>query len=104
MGQEGNFNYNTERVDELFLPLLSENSYAKLFDVFKLLLVLSHGQASVERGFSINKEVEVENLKEHSLIAQRLICDHVTIMGGVLNVNISKPMLVSAVMAIQKYE
>ena len=28
------------------------------------LLILSHGQASVERGFSVDKEV-VENLQEH---------------------------------------
>ena len=32
--------------------------------------VLSHGQNVVERGFSINKEVEVENLKKVSLISQ----------------------------------
>lgn len=41
----------------------------------KLALVLSHGQASVERGFSINKELIVENPKELSLVAQRLIVD-----------------------------
>ena len=29
-----------------------------------------------ERGFSINKEVEVENLKKVSLISQRLVYDH----------------------------
>ena len=32
--------------------------------------VLSHGQSVAERGFSINKEVEVENLKKVSLISQ----------------------------------
>ena len=38
-----------------------------------LLLLLSHGQASVERGFSVNKEVMVQNLAEQSLISQRII-------------------------------
>lgn len=46
--------------------------------------MLSHGQASVERGFSVNKEIEVENLPEHSLVAQRTICDYVEVVSGVL--------------------
>ena len=32
-------------------------------------LTWSHGQASVEWGYSVNKEIEVENLLEHSLVA-----------------------------------
>ena len=32
--------------------------------------VLSHGQSVAEKGFSINEEVEVENLKKVSLISQ----------------------------------
>ena len=42
----------------------------KLWKVVKLLLALSHGQTTVERGFSSNKEVMVENLAQHSLVAQ----------------------------------
>ena len=45
--------------------------------VFKLLLCLSHGQASVERGFSVNSNLLVENMHEDSLIAQRIVHDHV---------------------------
>ena len=45
--------------------------------VFKLLLCLSHGQASVERGFSVNSNLLVENMHEDSLIAQRIVQDHV---------------------------
>ena len=32
-------------------------------------LTRSHGQASVEWGYSVNKEIEVENLLELSLVA-----------------------------------
>ena len=46
--------------------------------------MLSHGQASVEWGFSVNKEIEVENLPEHSLVVQRTICDYVEVVSGVL--------------------
>ncbi|KAJ8388000.1 hypothetical protein AAFF_G00147910 [Aldrovandia affinis] len=64
-------------------------------DVRKLLL-LSHGQATVERGFSVNKEVEICNMQEDTVIAQCLICDYVTVCVGVLKVPLSKEMLASA--------
>jgi len=35
-------------------------NYPKVWSVFELALLLSHGQASVERGFSVNKELVVE--------------------------------------------
>ena len=75
-----------------------------MLDIVKILLVLSHGQATVERGFSVNKEIEVENLHEHSLVAQRIICDHLKAVGGVLNVPITKKLLAAAASSRQKYE
>lgn len=65
---------------------------------------MSHGQATVGSGFSVNKEVEVENLKELTLVAQRIVCDHVKIVGGVLKVELSKPLLLSVKMSRQRYE
>lgn len=67
-----------------------------------LLLALSHGQATVERGFS-NKEVMVEKLAQHSLAAQRVLCDHVRSEGGVLNVFFSKEFLLSTASGRQTY-
>lgn len=48
---------------------LSQNlsSYTDLWNFCKKLLLLSHGQAEVERGFSINKEVETCNMSEETL-------------------------------------
>ena len=37
--------------------------------------MLSHGQASV-RGFSVNSNLLVENMHEDSLVAQRIVHDH----------------------------
>jgi len=71
--------------------------------VIKLLLLTSHGQATVERGFSVNKEVAVENLTERSFIAQRIIYDHIESVGGLANVKISKQLLTSSAGARQKY-
>ena len=73
----GNFQSVEDRVDTLFYECISNESYKSLFSVVKLILILSHGQATAERGLSVNKEVEVENLKEHTLVAQRIVCDYV---------------------------
>ena len=93
-----------DRVDTLFFECMANDSYKSLFSVVKLILILSHGQATVERGFRVNKEVEVENLKEHTLVAQRIVCDHVNSVGGVLKVELSKPLLLSVKMSRQRYE
>lgn len=50
----------------------------KLAEVLKMILTLSHGQAAVERGFSINSSLLVENLSTVSLISQRIVHDHLT--------------------------
>ena len=56
----------------------------------QLLLLLSHGQASVEWRFSVNKEITTSDLMEHNLIACRVIKDHVQSVGGLKQLLISK--------------
>ena len=51
------------RLDVLFYDSMANvTEWADLWELTKKLLLLSHGQASVERGFSINKEISVENM------------------------------------------
>ena len=98
------FSVETGRVDTLYFDRLANKADLKeLWKVGKLLLALSHGQATVERGFSSHKEVIVANLAQHSLVAQRVICDHVRSVGGVLNVVFSKELLLSAASGRQRY-
>lgn len=54
------------------------SQYHELWNIFKFVLelVLSHGQATVERGFSINKQIETKNLKDTSYVSQRLVHDY----------------------------
>ena len=47
--------------------------YKTLTSVIQLIFVLSHGQAAVERAFSLNDKLLVENMKAESLIAQPCI-------------------------------
>ena len=65
-----------------------------------MLLVLSHGQATVERGFSMNKQVETENLYEESVVAKRTICDYVSYAGVDIP---NKKLILAATAARQKY-
>lgn len=67
------------------------------------LLVLSHGQATVERGFSVNKELVVENQQLQSLVARRIIKDHINFVKGVDKVDISHSMIVSVRGARARY-
>ena len=68
------FKVGTDRLDVLFYGTLGKNTqWAELWNLSKKLLLLSHGQASVERGFSINKEVSVQNMSAQTLVAQRTI-------------------------------
>ena len=64
--------------------------YKDLLEFVKMILTLSYGQAAVKMGFSLNKEVEVENMKHETVIAQRLICDHVKSVGGILYVDLNR--------------
>ena len=69
----------------LFETMANKPSLGKL----KALLLLSHGQATVERAFSINKQVKNDNLSEDTFVAKRPICDHVTAVGGLQNIDTS---------------
>ena len=56
-------------------------------------MYLSHGNATVESGFSINSDVLVENVLEKSVVAQKQVNDGIHHLGGVLKVDITKSMI-----------
>lgn len=58
----------------------------------------------MQRGFSVNKKIEVENLMEQSIIAQWVICDYVQSIGGILNVFITNELLQFASQSRNQYE
>ena len=68
------YNFAQERLDKLLSELLdNQQEYEELWVTHMILFTLSYGQAAVERGFSVNKEVLATNLQEMSLRALRLI-------------------------------
>ena len=90
------FDRKKDRLDALYNELYNRFKLSKPFQKFvNLILVLFHGNAAVERGFSINKYCLAENLHEESLIARRLVCDAVTTAGGPERMDITNDMLLS---------
>ena len=62
-------------------------------------------QASVERGFAVNKQTEEIHLKTETFVAKRIICDHVSYVGGINDVDVTcKELLLAACSARQKYQ
>ena len=99
------FSPSASRLDTLMIDTMSrDDTYSKLWKVVKMLLVLSQGQATVERGFSVNKQVETENLYEESVVSKRSICDYVSYAGWIQNIDVTNMKLIlAATAARQKY-
>ncbi|GBL92950.1 hypothetical protein AVEN_54601-1 [Araneus ventricosus] len=92
------------RVDEFFYETMNTSKYRNLWKGVEIWLLLSLGQATVETGFSINKKVEVENMKELSYVSQRLVCDCINSRGGSIhNIKITNMMCTIVSNARQKY-
>lgn len=59
-----------------YILLNGSSSLKKLAEVLKIILILSQGQASVERGFSVNKSWLLQNLATKYLTAQRIVYNY----------------------------
>lgn len=81
----------SHRLDTVLHQRLShQKQYDQLWLVIQQILLLSHGQATVERGFSVNKETTIVNLQKESLKARRHVIQAVSHAGGVQSVQITK--------------
>lgn len=88
------YSTKVDRLDVFYYDIIGQDAeFVELFSVVKLVLILSHGNASVESGFSVNKDMLVENLHEESLVAQRTVYQAVQCAGGITSVVIDKNML-----------
>ena len=70
--------------------------------MIKYILTLSHEKVSIERGFSINKNMEVENLKEWSSISLRIMKDCVEYCGSIFQVPIIKDLLANLLLVVSR--
>lgn len=89
----------SDRLDEFLINLCQQEQVAtELRDLISLILCLSHGQASVERGFSLNKQLLAANMIEKSVVAQRQIRDYIAAecSDDLTNFQIDSQLLLSA--------
>ena len=90
------FNEENDRFDMFYFSTFNMGKYKELSIILKTILALSHGNASVERGFSVNKNMANVNISQESSVAQCLVKDHVIADNLTLSTTkISKEMLVS---------
>ena len=90
---------------------LLDSSGKKMFPhlcaLAKCLLLLSHGNADPERGFSLNKHLLATHgstTDEDTIVAIRLVKDFIVHNGGTNNVVITKEMIASSNSAWSRYE
>ena len=81
IGKCSKFDRKNECMDNLYFKKIDmDDAYQNLAIVLQLIFVLSHGQASVERGFSLNKSVVNDNMTELSIIFRPVVKDHLRIL------------------------
>ena len=72
------FKITDDRIDSFFAEFMHSNLIFKCcWEIFQLIFILSHRQASVEEGSSINKKLLTEILEEVSIISQRVMYNHI---------------------------
>lgn len=93
-----------QRLDKFFFKVLAEKPhYNVLWKVVKLVLVLSHGQAGIERVFSENKDILSCNMGEDTVKAYRTVYDGVKHMKCECHdIPVSKELLYSVFLEDQK--
>ena len=71
------FNFVVDRLDTFLGQYLNHNNkYINIWKVCVIVMTLYHGQSDVERVFSVNSEVLVENMKKISLVSLGIVYDH----------------------------
>ena len=70
------FDGNKTRLDHFYFKRVNVNAYETLSFVIKVVLTISHEQASVERQFSVNNLLVDHNMENDTIIAKKHIINH----------------------------
>ena len=76
-----NFSANDNNLDDIYFRFIRIMKYKVLSFLVKIVLTLSHGQASVECSFSLNKSVLNQKISEDSIVAKKAIRDYMLSNG-----------------------
>lgn len=103
---------SSSRPDSFWKIVFQENifgrkKYGALEELVKTMLVLPHGNADAERGFSENSFIVTDTripLSEYTISSLRLVKDVVKIYGSPYKVPISKSLLKSVSLSRKNYD
>ncbi|KAJ8670793.1 hypothetical protein QAD02_002052 [Eretmocerus hayati] len=88
------YDCSKQRLDDFWVGCVGEfNGSEELMKVLKMIFVLYHGNADVERGFSINKHCLFDNQREKMVVAMRHVYQAVQDAGGMEKVVITNSMM-----------
>ena len=98
------FDSSTKDLDGFYFSDIDLQGFKELSFLVEIILTLSHGQASVERSFGVNNTVINVNMSKDSIVAKKIIKDHM--ISSKLtpeSVQITNKLLRSVSTARQKY-
>ena len=101
------FNRYKCRLDDFFFHKLKnvEENYDEFSMVLKVVFILSHGQATVERGFNDNNVILKDNMGDNTVIARRFLKNYMSVSElKPYTVPITRPLINSVRCARQKYQ
>lgn len=100
------FSPGHQPLDSFWYQMLGEKEgFELLWSIVQKMLILCHGQACIERGFSVNKSVAEVNMSKSTLIAFRKVYDALKQMEcKVHDIPVSKQMLESCRHARKRYD
>ena len=95
--------YNSEQALNSFIYgcIGEKPEYSKLWEAFKMLLILSHRQSCVERGFSDNKDILSNNMQDETY---RMTYDGLKNQDGAMEDSVTKELLLSCRHAHARYQ
>ena len=99
------FSQKDDRLDDYYFnSQFNISKYEEFSFIVQLVLTLSHGQATVERGFNLTKSLLQTNMTPETVISKRLIRDHM-IANEISphSIDVSGPLIKEFRSAHQKY-
>ncbi len=89
----GEFDEHEDRLDEMYLEIINTHEHSELLAIVFKVLLLAHGTASIESGFSINKAMIDDNQHLDTLIVLKKTQDGLKACGGALKFQVTKDVL-----------
>ncbi|GFO42815.1 peptidase m20 domain-containing protein 2 [Plakobranchus ocellatus] len=93
-----------KQLGELFKSIKELNTMPSLMKVINVSLCLSHGNAKVERGFSVHKKVSEDDMSKECLTVKKFIYQCIKESRDPANIILNKAILISCCGSYQHYK